>query len=63
MDAPTKKRKNGKLVWIHAASVGELQSIIPIIYEIEKNKKLKTILVTTSTLSSSKVFKNYKFKK
>ena len=59
----TKKRKKGKLVWIHAASVGELQSIIPIIYEIEKNKKLKTILVTTSTLSSSKVFKNYKFKK
>ena len=48
---------------MHAASVGELMSIIPLIYEVEKNKKVKNILVTTSTLSSSKIFNNYKFKK
>ena len=58
-----KKRGKGNLIWIHAASVGELMSIIPLIYEIEKNKKINTILVTTSTLSSSKIFNNYKFKK
>ena len=38
-------------------------SVVPIIYELEKNKKIKTILVTTSTLSSSKIFQNFKFKK
>ena len=59
----TKNRNKGNLIWIHAASVGELMSIIPLIYEIEKNKKVNNILVTTSTLSSSKIFKNYKFKK
>ena len=59
----TKKRNKGNLIWIHAASVGELMSIIPLIYELEKNKKINNILVTTSTLSSSKVFNNYKFKK
>ena len=58
-----KKREKGNLIWIHAASVGELMSTIPLIYEIEKNKKINTILVTTSTLSSSKIFNNYKFKK
>ena len=58
-----KKRRKGNLIWIHAASVGELMSIIPLIYEIEKNKKINNILVTTSTLSSSKIFNNYKFKK
>ena len=59
----TKKKSKGNLVWIHAASVGEFMSVVPIIYELEKNKKIKTILVTTSTLSSSKIFQNFKFKK
>ncbi len=59
----TKKRNKGNLVWFHAASVGELMSIIPLIYEVEKNKKVNNILVTTSTLSSAKIFNNYKFKK
>ena len=59
----TKKRNKGNLIWIHAASVGELMSIIPLVYELEKNKKINNILVTTSTLSSSKIFNNYKFKK
>ena len=59
----TKKRNKGNLIWFHAASVGELMSIIPLIYDLEKNKKIDNILVTTSTLSSSKIFNNYKFKK
>ena len=57
------KRKNGKLIWFHGASVGEILSVIPIIKNYEKNKFVSQILVTSSTLSSSKIFKNYKFKK
>ncbi len=59
----TKKRSKGNLVWIHAASVGEFMSVVPLIYELEKNKKIDAILITTSTLSSSRIFKNFKFKK
>ena len=59
----SKKRSKGNLIWIHSASVGEFMSVVPLIYELEKNKKINTILITTSTLSSSEIFKNFKFKK
>ena len=59
----SKKRKNGKLIWFHGASVGEILSIIPIIKNYEKKKSINQILITSSTLSSSKVLKKYKFKK
>ncbi len=58
-----KKKKVGKLIWFHGASVGELQSIIPLIEKLEKNKSIRQILVTSNTLSSSKVLKINKFKK
>jgi len=57
------RKSSGELIWFHAASVGELMSIIPLIYELEKNSSIKMILVTTSTLSSSKIFNKFKFKK
>ena len=60
---PSKKRKSGKLIWFHGASVGELLSVIPIIKIYEKKKSISQILVTSSTLSSSKVFEKYSFKK
>ena len=59
----SKKRNSGKLIWFHGASVGELLSIIPLIENYEKDKSINQILVTSSTLSSSKVFKKFKFKK
>ena len=59
----SKKKITGKLIWFHGASVGELLSLIPIINKLEKNTSIKQILITTNTLSSSKVFKKYKFKK
>ena len=59
----TKKKISGKLIWFHGASVGEILSIIPLIKYYEKKKSIKQILVTTSTLSSSKVLKKFKFKK
>ena len=58
-----KVRNKGNTIWINAASVGELMSIVPLINELEKNNDIHKILVTTSTLSSSKIFKNFKFKK
>ena len=45
------KEKNKKLVWFHAASVGEVKSILPIINELN-NKNNLSILITTVTLSS-----------
>ena len=48
-------RPEGSLVWFHAASVGELLSIIPLAEKIEKKRDIKTILFTTNTLSSSKI--------
>ena len=59
----SKKRRNGKLIWFHGASVGEILSIIPIIKNYEKKKSINQILITSSTLSSSKVLEKYKFKK
>ena len=57
------KKKNNKKIWIHAASVGELMSVIPILKKLEKNKKIKNIILTTSTTSSARIFEKLKFNK
>ena len=57
------QKKNNKNIWIHAASVGELMSVVPIIKKLEKNKKIKNILLSTSTTSSAKIFKKLRLKK
>ena len=58
--------KNNKLdqtIWIHGASVGEILSIVPIVRKFEEDKKIKKILITSSTTSSSHILSKFKFKK
>jgi 3-deoxy-D-manno-octulosonic-acid transferase len=59
----SKRRVDGKLIWFHGASVGEILSIIPLVKNYEKDKNINQILITSSTLSSSKIIKKFKFKK
>jgi len=53
-----KERGEGFLIWFHVASVGEGLSILPLIIELEKMEKIKKILITSITLSSSEVLQN-----
>ena len=58
-----KNNKPNEIIWIHGASVGEILSVIPVIRKFEKDKKIKRILITSSTTSSSHVLSKFKFKK
>ena len=59
----SQQRGNGKLVWLHGASVGELQSIVPLLEKFEKNKSINKVLITSNTLSSSRIIETLKLKK
>ena len=58
------RKDNAKLIWFHAASIGELKSIFPIIEELNKSSLNLEFLITTLTLSSGKLagnkFQDYK---
>jgi 3-deoxy-D-manno-octulosonic-acid transferase len=58
-----KNKSKGKLIWFHGASVGEFQSIVPLLEKLDKSKQISQILVTSNTLSSSKVISKVKLKK
>jgi len=48
-------RGNGFLIWLHVASVGEAMSILPLVNDFLKEKKVNKILLTSITLSSGKI--------
>ena len=58
-----KQKKVGKLIWFHGASVGEIQSIIPLVERFEKNRKINQILITSNTLSSSIIINKLNLRK
>ena len=59
----SKKRHRGKILWFHGSSVGEIMSVIPLLNKYDNVNSFSQILITSSTLSSSKILQKYKFKK
>ena len=52
------RKEDKKLIWFHAASIGEFKSIIPLIEHLNTNSKDLTFLITTTTLSSGNLAVN-----
>jgi 3-deoxy-D-manno-octulosonic-acid transferase len=51
----SRKRPNGKLIWVHATSVGESKSSLDLIKQILNKYKDSNVLVTTVTRTSAEV--------
>ena len=51
------RKKDTKLIWFHAASIGEFKSIIPIIKKLNVDKDKLEFLITTTTLSAGNLAK------
>ena len=56
----TQLPENKKVIWMHAASIGETNSILPLIKEIIKQDDKIFVLLTTTTFSSSQLIKKKK---
>lgn len=52
---PQKARPDGKLIWIHAASVGEAQSALILIDKLIQLDNTSNIMVTSGTVTSSEL--------
>lgn len=52
---PTMKRPEGKLIWLHGASVGESVSMLPLIQRVLDSYPDAHVMVTTGTVTSADV--------
>lgn len=52
---PGRPRPPGPLIWVHAASVGESLSVLPVIERLRADRPDHGVLVTTGTLTSARL--------
>ena len=52
---PTAPRPDGLLVWLHAASVGETNAVLPLIEAMREQRPALRFLLTTGTLTSAEL--------
>jgi len=52
---PGRPRPEGRLAWLHAASVGESLSLLPLIDRLRAHRPDVAVLVTTGTVTSAKL--------
>jgi 3-deoxy-D-manno-octulosonic-acid transferase len=51
---PSLARPDGRLVWFHAASVGETNAILPLMAELARERPSLSFLLSTGTVTSAK---------
>ena len=52
---PSIARPAGKLVWVHAASVGETNAVLPLMGQLRERRPELSFLLTTGTVTSAKL--------
>ncbi len=52
---PGLQRPEGRLVWCHAASVGEAQALLPLLQALRRRESGLTLLLTTGTVTSARL--------
>ncbi|HAT08676.1 MAG TPA: 3-deoxy-D-manno-octulosonic acid transferase, partial [Rhodobiaceae bacterium] len=57
------QRPQGHLIWVHAASVGETNSILPLIDDLLARYQNSTVLLTTGTVTSAKIVARHQNRK
>ena len=52
---PRQARPDGQLIWLHAASVGECLSVLPLIGRLLQDEAQRHILITSGTVTSAQI--------
>ena len=55
----SQRRPTGPLIWVHAASVGETNSVLPLISDMMAADDALNILLTTGTVTSAEIVTGY----